>query len=125
MKQQGRIATVITWCIMNTIWYACAIMGTVYHEHHFLSVFKFMTWLMVVMWSLCIVGKFSTMFLNEDFQMPKRYIPAMVGFISDFGLATIAAAGGFWFYAILIMYQCVAEQMYFKPETKERKQNAN
>jgi len=127
MKQPSKAASIISWIAVDILWYGCAIEGMMNNEHHFLSIFKFITWLVVVGWILTILGKLAAAVIGQDYPPFKRHISAYAAFMSDFGLAVISVAYGHWFYAILIMFQDSLEQMYFykKPETKERKQNAD
>ena len=121
MEQSSRASTIIWWIILNLLWYVSAVEGMMNNEHHFLAVFKFFTWFLIVMWSFNVLGKHVAAATGQDYPIFKRYISGYAAFVSDFGLAIIAAAYGHWVYAALIMFQDLLEQMYFyKPETKER-----
>jgi len=126
MKQPSKTAAVLSWIGMTSFWYASIVMGGVYGNHVALNVFKFLTWFIVVMWSIVILGEHAAAATGQDYAISDRHIPATLSFTCDFGIAVIAAAYGHWFYAALIVYQSLLEQTYFyKPETKETKERTS
>lgn len=78
------------------------------------NIYRFLAWLMTIMWALILVGKFLPV-KNTDTKAKtnNRLVPAWLSFGSDFLIAILLASGGFFFYAALKMIEAFLEQYYF------------
>jgi hypothetical protein len=115
----------LVWLGLTLAWYATAILGTIYNEYHFLNIFMFVTWVLAIGWVFVYTGLCAAKILDKDGYMPReRSVSAIVAFLADFGIALLMTAYGHWFYATLVMFQQVIEQLYFhKPEQKGNTNN--
>lgn len=119
-KEISPMQSVIGGMVLNALYWAAIVYGTVYNESYAMNLFKFFTWLLVVCWTVNCAAKVCAEQSKIDYPVQKRYIPGIVTFMSDFGIACLAAAFGHWVYASLVMFQQAMEQLYHtKPSTRK------
>jgi hypothetical protein len=116
----SKFRSILGWIVMETLWIASAIMGTVNHNHGWLLVFNSLTWFLVASWTFMSTIKFLAACMKVPFPNP-RVIPGWITGMGDLGLYLFITYYGHWFYGVLILYQMVLEQLFFtKTERKSQ-----
>lgn len=118
MNSKNKILNVVSFVVLNGLWYYSVYAGIVANNIHWLNFFKFMTWFLVVLWTLNALARGAANVLEKKIgkrpvEWPERYIPGWITFLTDLGLSIFAAVYGHWFYSILIIYQQYMEQVTF------------
>jgi hypothetical protein len=111
-----KLETVIEWIVMDLLWWAAAVSGTLYHHVQWFWTFAFLTWFLVLGWGLIALTKFGAAVTKIPFKSQDPSVPLKLALFSDLSLACLMAFTGHFFYAALVVLQMLFEQFYFTKE---------
>lgn len=103
VNSQISVGRSISWCLLNGGVFALAILGVQYGEEWALNIFKFLLWMVVVLYGIGLSSPDSRSALSKK----GRSVPAVVSLLFDLSLAIFLAAYGLFFYAALQVIQMI------------------
>lgn len=108
------------WIIVNGLFAAISVEGIVYHTHWALNVARFLVWVGVAIYTLLVIASET----NDNFELPELKVPIQADMLYDFLMASLFAAGGYFFYAALMLLSIILYTHVYKDQIEGLRSSA-
>lgn len=112
-----RFKGIVRWFLSNSIMWVLAIWGVVLGSHIAFNLFTFVTWLLFLGASFCIIMKVIAMATDIPMEIPVFPVPQWLDILTDVVTTGIVVAYGHWFYGILLALHTIMFYFFFKVDT--------